>query len=165
MKTRMGFVSNSSSSSFICDVCGNVESGYDLSAREAGFYRCLSGHEFCESHLIGVELDVLKENIVTAIREENANSLAHGWGKIGITEEEVFSIEEEEKLINLFLKHFDEVPDMCCPICSLETIRNNDLLNYVLKMSNISKDKLTEQLKQDHPTFEGLMEFLYGDGK
>lgn len=31
VKFRNGFVSNSSSSSFICEICGEEESGYDIS--------------------------------------------------------------------------------------------------------------------------------------
>lgn len=30
MKHRLGFVSNSSSSSYTCDVCGETESGWNL---------------------------------------------------------------------------------------------------------------------------------------
>ena len=67
MKIRKGFVSNSSSSSFICEVCGSAESGYDMSTRDAGFYRCVSGHEFCESHLVEVDLDAMKENALVFI--------------------------------------------------------------------------------------------------
>jgi hypothetical protein len=52
MKIRKGFVSNSSSSSFICEVCGNVESGYDASAEDCGFYVCEKGHEFCQHHAL-----------------------------------------------------------------------------------------------------------------
>jgi hypothetical protein len=55
MKIRSGFVSNSSSSSFTCDICGNTESGYDASAAELGFKRCQNDHTFCEDHLIEVE--------------------------------------------------------------------------------------------------------------
>ena len=54
MKFRKGFVTNSSSSSFICQVCGNVESGYDMSYYEAGYVQCENGHEFCVDHLINV---------------------------------------------------------------------------------------------------------------
>jgi len=35
MKIRQGFVSNSSSSSFTCDVCGEEVSGYDVCLSEA----------------------------------------------------------------------------------------------------------------------------------
>ena len=43
MKTRTGFVSNSSSSSFICDVCGCAEESYDGD----GVVRCENEHEIC----------------------------------------------------------------------------------------------------------------------
>lgn len=44
MKTRDGFVSNSSSSSFVCDVCG--ESGDNEESRT-----CENGHDMCEHHV------------------------------------------------------------------------------------------------------------------
>ena len=50
MKTRTGFVSNSSSSSFVCDVCGEECSGYDMGLDEAGMVQCVNGHTFCEGH-------------------------------------------------------------------------------------------------------------------
>ena len=53
MKIRNGFVSNSSSSSFICDVCGHDEAGYDLGLEDAEMYECQNGHIFCESHEVG----------------------------------------------------------------------------------------------------------------
>ncbi len=45
MKTRNGFVSNSSTSSFICQICGGVEAGMDLCLEEAEMIRCKNGHE------------------------------------------------------------------------------------------------------------------------
>ena len=50
MKTRSGFVSNSSSTSFTCDVCGTTESGWDASASDCGMCECEVGHVFCEGH-------------------------------------------------------------------------------------------------------------------
>jgi hypothetical protein len=46
MKTRKGFVSNSSSSSFICNICGKSEGGYDISLDDAGMCGCEGGHVF-----------------------------------------------------------------------------------------------------------------------
>lgn len=44
MKIRSCFVSNSSSSSFICDACGSAEESYD----GEGHTQCEIGHEFCD---------------------------------------------------------------------------------------------------------------------
>lgn len=46
MKKRMGFVSNSSSSSFICDLTGRIESGMDCSLTDIGMVECVKGHTF-----------------------------------------------------------------------------------------------------------------------
>lgn len=52
MKYRTGFVSNSSSSSFICDFCGHEECGYDLSLSEAEMCKCENDHIFCEDEIL-----------------------------------------------------------------------------------------------------------------
>lgn len=46
MKVRNGFVSNSSTSSFVCDVCGEVEADRDLCISDAGMVQCKNGHTF-----------------------------------------------------------------------------------------------------------------------
>jgi len=53
MKIRKGFVSNSSSSSFVCDVSGYIESGWDMGLYEAGMITCENGHCFLEQYFIG----------------------------------------------------------------------------------------------------------------
>lgn len=45
MKVRTGFVSNSSSSSFVCDITGNAESTTEGNL-DVGFVECVNGHEF-----------------------------------------------------------------------------------------------------------------------
>lgn len=51
MKIRTGFVSNSSSSSFICDVCNHDESGWDIGLDDARMSECRRGHTICDSHI------------------------------------------------------------------------------------------------------------------
>ena len=46
MKIRNGFVSNSSTSSFICDICGCVEAGMDISLNDCEMVQCKNGHAF-----------------------------------------------------------------------------------------------------------------------
>jgi len=53
MKRRYGFVSNSSSSSFICEVCGEEICGMDICFEDWGFCECVEEHVFCQEHIIG----------------------------------------------------------------------------------------------------------------
>lgn len=52
MKIRKGFVSNSSSTSFVCEICGESESGWDLCLSDSGMVECINGHTFCEGELL-----------------------------------------------------------------------------------------------------------------
>ena len=52
MKIRTSFVSNSSSSSFICEICGRDHDIGFLSLRESGACYCENNHEICIDHLL-----------------------------------------------------------------------------------------------------------------
>lgn len=60
MKIRNGFVSNSSSSSFVCDFCGRAEGGYDCSLEDFGMKECTKGHTFCDYEIVG-EVNIFTE--------------------------------------------------------------------------------------------------------
>jgi hypothetical protein len=65
MKIRTGFVSNSSSQSFVCDISGETVSGWDMTLAEADMIRCERDHtamvnywnQFVRSHDLRVEFD------------------------------------------------------------------------------------------------------------
>lgn len=61
MKIRNGFVSNSSSSSFICNVCGEVESGYDETLQDLGMQMCEHEHYFHTGHISDDFMEVGKD--------------------------------------------------------------------------------------------------------
>ena len=131
MKIRTGFVTNSSSTSFICDVCGYIESGYDLSFRDAGFCMCTHGHQFCERHL--------KES-------EELNSFIQDFEN-----NKKFSWDEWQEAI----------PEEFCPICKLESISDADFVKYMSTKGITKKEVLSEikQLFETREKFdEYLME-------
>lgn len=50
MKIRYGFVSNSSSSSYVCEICNTAVEVYETPLYELGFCQCDYGHVFCLDH-------------------------------------------------------------------------------------------------------------------
>jgi len=60
MITRTGFVSNSSSSSFICAICGGEEAGFEVGLSDFNMIRCENEHifhEFCLSPEVRKQID------------------------------------------------------------------------------------------------------------
>ena len=58
MKTRLGFVSNSSSCSFVCEICGDHEGGWDSQGiDEFGFFECENEHIICRHCAVNVDKD------------------------------------------------------------------------------------------------------------
>lgn len=58
MKLRSGFVSNSSSSSYICEVCGDTFEAYDEGITHFSLVMCADhDHLFCEVHRINPNIE------------------------------------------------------------------------------------------------------------
>jgi hypothetical protein len=52
MKARSQFVSNSSTSSYVCDFCGEQFTGWDGGFREFDLAECENGHTMCQEHFV-----------------------------------------------------------------------------------------------------------------
>ena len=150
MKYRKCHVTNSSSSSFVCDICGRVESGWDMGINEAEMYECVNGHTFCWDEALINYGD--KEDLIRMILEE-------GWNKTYSRD-----IIPEEKLNNMEwedLMEFTEngycVPEGFCPICNFIEYSESDLSKYLLKEYGISRDEVFVEVK----TFNKRRKKLY----
>ena len=139
MKYRKCHVTNSSSSSFVCDICGRVESDYDLGIKDAGMYQCVNGHTFCCDEA----LEVSKEDLIKIILEE-------GWNKtyIGdiLTEEELNNM-EREYLMKCYYDYY-KIPECFCPICNFIEYSESDLSEYLLKEYGVSRDEVFAEVKK-----------------
>ena len=140
MKYRKCHVTNSSSSSFVCDICGRVESGWDIGVEDAEMYECVNGHTFCWDEALINYGD--KEDLIRMILEE-------GWNKTYSRD-----IIPEEKLNNMEwedLMEFTEngycVPEGFCPICNFIEYSESDLSKYLLKEYGISRDEVFAEVK------------------
>ena len=153
MKIRQGFVSNSSSSSFVCSVCETVETGYD-GQYDIDITQCESYHEYCSSHEPKWTLKD-KQRILLADKDF-INDLG---------EEKVKFIESgSEELINdIFDEYkdsFDEIPESMCPLCSLTSLSTNSVLAWLLKDSGKTLAEVETEIRCRFNTLDELRKEL-----
>jgi len=157
LKYRLDQVTNSSSSSFVCDVCGSIETGYDMGLSDAEMYECTNGHTICESHL---DLDDEKELAIAILKEAIEKAKNRTWGSEESKAEDVLRAEEHLKAIGYegfddFEEILDEyevrynLPAKFCPICNHEHIPDNDALAYALKKLGITEDELKSEIRKN----------------
>lgn len=152
MKIRKGFVSNSSSSSFICEICGHTESGYDMPLEDMGFVHCVNEHIFCDEHLINTEKGVETvegENFVLEphcpicqFQEYSQYELA--WfllKEYGIPKDNVF---QEIKAVNKRRKK----------------LYDYEYIEYVFKKHNLNDDIVLSSLKERFETYSNFYDYL-----
>lgn len=146
MKYRKDFVTNSSSSSFVCDICGAVESGWEMSLSEAEMIRCVNGHTICESEMIQVP----RENFINTLLEYYAANID------GLDPSEMHSKEELEAMDDddLMYEYFGiddvryDMPEACCPICQFIEYSQNDMAKYLEKKYGVSRADVFAEVKK-----------------
>lgn len=150
MKIRTSFVTNSSSSSFVCEICGRTESGWDMALSEADMMECVNGHIFCCAEAL--DFTMSKEEMIKMILKNEWNKDV--WDRSSYnyrdyTEEELYAKDVDE----LFATFCSEggyygVPEDVCPICQFIEYSDYDLSKYLLKVYGISRDEVFTEVKK-----------------
>jgi hypothetical protein len=134
MKIRTGFVSNSSSSSYTCDYCGNVESGYDMGLSDFDLVECTNGHICCCQHLTTPISDI-------KVVQEYLKNKPHYQ-------------EKDRRYIESQIRY--GLPSQFCPMCNLEAIGINDLLDYYNLRFGLSEDEILDDIKDTFGSYEAF---------
>ncbi len=159
MKRRSDFVTNSSSSSFLCDICGYETSGYDMSYRDAGMYQCVNGHEFCTHHAI----ELSKEEMLKLILENSWNKRYDRSIKESVTIPESELVEmDEDTLMSFVVDSYSEVPEEICPICSMKKYKDTDILKYLLREKKTNMDAVFAEIQERFSTYSDFEKYLKG---
>lgn len=148
MKVRTGFVSNSSSSSFVCEICSRSQEKYDLTQKEAEMYICENGHQFCRDHVDLSKIPVMR--------------------KFGLLDDEISDADlnqlkddEIDKLDETFGEEYcSDFPKDLCPICNLEIIPEKLLLKYLLKELCQTPKNVASQIRKQMTNIEELKDYL-----
>ena len=119
MKVSSGFVSNSSTSSFICQICGEEAVGRDLSLYDADMFCCENGHTMCQEH---------------AIKDLSCD---------GMTEDDAENIEVDDYEFDLYC-----IDEACCPICNYQEISYDDAREFLKKEYGVSEDLVFQKIKE-----------------
>lgn len=167
MKKRFGFVSNSSSSSFTCDVCGDDSSGYDMCLSDIDWIRCEHGHTLCcgcqKTHkdpsdytFMEKKEYCLKHNII----DENSSD----WRKENRVKLEAMTEEDEDELDDWFRDDLSDEghPSDCCPICCFEILDDSDVVSYLYKISGMTNKDLIAQIKDQFNSYQEFKTYLKG---
>ena len=164
MKIRTGFVSNSSTASFICPICTEHYEIMDGDPTSAPYSlaTCKNFHGFCVSHMLGPEdrvLELMKEAVIKSKERD-----IEGIENMSIEKlRDLFARNSDgdfkDKRLYLFISEFfTSIPEELCPICSFKVIRNHDLMSYLL--ATVVKEEVADEIRQRFSSFAEFSTFL-----
>jgi hypothetical protein len=145
MKVRQGFVSNSSSSSFVCSGCKHSFSGYD-GMYDTEYYCFDCGHEICGdcNSYINTEISKMSNDVEYTIEKLKLDK--HYSQELKDCPED-----KRQEWIEEYCR-YDEYPQGLCPVCNLDIINQDTEFQYLIKKHKVNRNLLREEIKNSFKT-------------
>ena len=158
MKFRRDFVTNSSSSSYICALCGEEASGWDLGLDDCEMFECENGHILCKEHMLEPSKDVIINWIIN-----NPTDYINEETCLPFKREELELIDYDELLDILFsADDFTYVaPEFLCPLCQFEEYSSKDMANYLFTKYKVPTEEVFDEVKKKNKRRKKLYDFEY----
>lgn len=160
MKFRKSFVTNSSSSSYVCEICGRTESGWDLGLCDCEMMECVNGHVFCNDEALELPS---KEEMIKMILENEWRGWDDKIKNYRYFSEDELIIMDEDELWEGFCSEsgYYDVPECVCPICQFIEYSEYDLSAYLLKEYGVPRDEAFAEVKKFNKRRKKLYENEY----
>lgn len=146
MKVRLSFVTNSSSSSYVCEICDESEEAWD---RPDWMVYCKNDHSICDEHLLTDEIEKDEDGCVDgcpicALKAYSITEMKNYLLKTRkVLEEEVFA---EIKKANKRRRKLYDI----------------EYIQYVFKKSDLDEDKIMEEIRSNFKNWYEFYYFVYG---
>jgi len=165
MKIRTSFVSNSSSSSFVCQISGDVTSGRDGEYEDFYPMECLCGHAFAPNFVRKLDKNLTTDEKKEFLTSEELSRYFCDYGDElddaainRIFDNSIGSL--NDALSDSWGEYrFYELPSTCCPICHFEKIAINDRIRFLVKELLGDKGTLEAVDKEIFSRFSSYKEF------
>ena len=151
MKTREGFVSHSSTTSFTCEVSGDTEPYHDsIGWSEIGACACENGHNMWDRYIIGGWSSIDWTEMIQELADKHDNGDTSSYYEDGEVHPDVIMESRHEGF-----------PAKFCPICQFQVMSENDEYAYLQKLAGVkSKKELLVQVKEQFQSYEEFQAFL-----
>ena len=149
MKVRTGFVSNSSSSSFVCNVCGGSYEGYD-GMYEVDCYTCEVDHDICEDCF-----PLIKSAIKSLAAD--VNKAAEALELTNSEVNELMGAEDKES----WIEEHNGGCEMCsalCPVCNLTHISGSAEAQYLREKFGLKREDVLNEIRKKFDNFNKFKE-------
>jgi hypothetical protein len=158
MKIRNGFVSNSSSSSFICCLTGEMASGMDLSLSDVEMAECQNGHQFLEELLLNHNDE-----------EETVEKCRQLYKEYCSTEYSSGNLEDlklsDEDFIETYEDFRDEIESgevspLDCPVCQFTDLPWEDVAKWYLMKNKLTRKQFASSMRQQYKNYQEFSELI-----
>ena len=176
MKIRLNFVSNSSTSSYICPVCNVAEAASDgCTLSDLDMISCEHNHamhNYCYKKAVNPVdmIEPLREAIVKALKDaqegnddsEDIHNIARDLETV-LASMDINEIREIGESYYYDEEDIDELEEKDCPVCTLQIVALDEIAEYLLKKTALTQKEISEVIKLEFGTYKKFRAFLYDE--